>query len=84
MADKGLRHLLPISSRAQLEFIVRARDPEGVHLDTLPQAFSRHQFPIEFPVGQTWVGICSQSRMEGLIDWRQNHTSPQESFQAGR
>ena len=77
IAYKGLRHLMPISSRAQLKVIVRARDPDGGHLDTLLQAFPRVLLTF---LGQIWAGvICSHSRMEGLIDWIQNHPSSQES-----
>ena len=38
-----------------MEVILRARNPEGGHLDPLPQTFPRHQLPIDFPVGQIWV-----------------------------
>ena len=69
MAEKGLRHLLPFSSRAQWEVILRARVPEGSHLDTLPQAFSRHQRLIDFPVGQI-RGVGSAGRAE----WRDQLT----------
>ena len=78
IAYKGLRHLMPISSRAQLKVIVRARDPDGGHLDTLLQAFPR--VLLTFLWGRSGGGvICSHSRMEGLIDWIQNHSSSQES-----
>ena len=77
IADKVLRHLLPTSSRAQLKVIVRARDPDGGHLDTLLQSFPR--VLLTFLWGRSGGVICSHSRMEGLIDWIQNHSSSQES-----